>query len=91
MFVNIDSKQYELIKATPGLEELAKRYEESLQELVTYATQIAQARDDYARPSGDNLEIDDEPCLSVGDDGLWVSAWVWVRFPEPEDEDEDNG
>jgi hypothetical protein len=27
----------------------------------------------------DEIEIDDEPDLSHGDDGCWVQAWVWVR------------
>ena len=26
----------------------------------------------------DELEIDDAPLLSDGEDGCWVSAWVWV-------------
>lgn len=26
----------------------------------------------------DDLEIDDVPGVSPGEDGVWVSAWVWV-------------
>lgn len=36
------------------------------------------ARRDYARPSDDRIEIDDHPALSVGDEGVWVAAWLWV-------------
>ena len=28
---------------------------------------------------GHDVEIDDEPVLSVADEGVWVSAWVWVQ------------
>jgi hypothetical protein len=34
------------------------------------------ARNIYA--INDETEIDDEPLLSRGDDGAFVSAWVWV-------------
>ena len=36
---------------------------------------IAQARELYAT---DDVEIDDEPAVSAGDDGAFVAAWVWV-------------
>lgn len=35
------------------------------------------------------IEIDDEPSASEGEDGCWVSAWVWVPSLEPEEEGED--
>lgn len=25
-----------------------------------------------------DLEVDEEPLVSIGDDGAWVAAWVWV-------------
>lgn len=50
---------------------------------------IARARQRYCERSSDDIEIDDDPKLSRGDDGCWVQAWVWVRYPEPVDEDED--
>jgi hypothetical protein len=37
---------------------------------------ISEARETYC---DDETEIDDEPLVSLGDDGGWVSAWVWVR------------
>lgn len=40
---------------------------------------IAKARDIYAM---DNIEIDGDPPLSKADDGAWVQAWVWVKYPE---------
>lgn len=36
------------------------------------------ARKYYALPSSDDLEVDDQPRFSMGDNGMWVSAWVWV-------------
>jgi len=36
------------------------------------------ARELYARGSSDNIEIDDMPMTSVGDDGTWVQAWVFL-------------
>lgn len=34
----------------------------------------------------DELEIDDDASVSRGDDGYWVSAWVWVSEPDEDDE-----
>lgn len=42
---------------------------------------IAEARRDYALSSDDTLEIDDQTITSVGVDGRWVMAWVWVPNP----------
>ena len=39
------------------------------------------ARKQYAT-STDNLEIDDEPNVSIADGGAWVAAWVWVAHAE---------
>lgn len=34
----------------------------------------------YADPSDNDIEIDDTPEFSdAADDGVWVSAWVYVR------------
>jgi hypothetical protein len=40
---------------------------------------IRTAREKY---TNDELEIDDVPELSMGEDGAFVSAWVWVPDPE---------
>jgi hypothetical protein len=42
---------------------------------------IQKARDEY---TDDELEIDDNPVVSHGDDGVWVSAWVWVSDEDVE-------
>lgn len=47
-----------------------------------HARHIAQAREAYAN---DECEIDDNPMVSEGDDGVWVSAWVWVSNAELEE------
>ncbi|MDR3772104.1 MAG: hypothetical protein P4L26_02085 [Terracidiphilus sp.] len=38
---------------------------------------IAQARQQYMTSTSD-LEIDDEPQVSIAEGGAWVAAWVWV-------------
>jgi len=42
----------------------------------------------------DDREIDDETPVSVGDDGVWVAAWVWMPgwgvAPAEEEEDQDD-
>jgi hypothetical protein len=43
---------------------------------------IQKARDMYADPSDDDIEIDDEPKVSESDVGCWVQAWVHVRKDE---------
>ena len=32
----------------------------------------------------DDCEIDDNAVVSRGDEGAFVAAWVWVRYPEQE-------
>lgn len=46
------------------------------QEARDFANEIDEAREIIT----DDLEIDDEPFVSVADEGVWVSAWVWVPF-----------
>lgn len=42
--------------------------------------------------TNDECEIDGYPWASRGDDGCWVHAWVWNRYPEDDSEiDEANG
>jgi hypothetical protein len=40
---------------------------------------VAKARQRYADPSDDDIEIDEERAVLEGEDGYWVAAWVWVR------------
>lgn len=46
---------------------------------------IEEARSRYARPSDNDIEIDDDAIVSRGDDGAFVQAWVYVRYPDRED------
>lgn len=46
-----------------------------LRHLSAYPELIADARTLYASAT---LEIDDDADLSIGVDGTWVAAWVWV-------------
>jgi hypothetical protein len=50
----------------------------------TYQGHIAEAREQAT----DDLEIDEKPYLSVGEGGVWVSAWIWVPTPTNEELDE---
>jgi hypothetical protein len=46
----------------------------------------------YAQPSDDNIEIDDEVSHSSSGHGCWVKAWVYVDYTNVfgyEDEDYD--
>ena len=36
----------------------------------------------------DDLEVDEYALISRGDDGYWVSAWVWVSQNEDDKDDE---
>ncbi len=36
------------------------------------------AREKYTLGSDNNIEIDDAPACSTGEDGIWVAAWVFV-------------
>lgn len=51
----------------------------------SYDEVVQAAREEYAAPSDDDIEIDDNPMTSRGDVGCWVQAWVWVRYPEKEE------
>jgi hypothetical protein len=64
---------------------LAAQCSEARRNLIHYADVIERARAEYARTSYDELEIDDEPILSVADDGVWVNAWVWINTEEDEE------
>jgi len=39
---------------------------------------VALAREQYALPSDDDIEIDDKPMLAKTERGTWVAAWVWI-------------
>ena len=37
---------------------------------------VEDARDMF---ESDDISIDDDPIVAVADDGVWVSAWLWVE------------
>jgi hypothetical protein len=44
----------------------------------SYCDSIAEARKCYA---DEDCQIDEETVVSVGEDGVWVNAWVLVDLP----------
>ncbi|TBR75368.1 MAG: hypothetical protein EPN64_13070 [Burkholderiaceae bacterium] len=64
-----------------AVRELSKQLREIREEREAHEETIATARKTHAN---DDLEIDDEPMISEGDDGVWVSAWVWVPIEKEE-------
>lgn len=55
-------------------------------EFITADEIRARAADDYW---DENIEFDFGAALSVGSDGTWVQAWVFVPDVQPTDYDED--
>jgi hypothetical protein len=49
---------------------------------IADAALVEAARDRYALGSSDSIEIDDGALTSVGDEGTWVQAWVWMEHEE---------
>jgi hypothetical protein len=52
---------------------------------------LEQARKMYAHKSDDMLEIDDPTEYSVGEDGVWVKAWVLVPLRSEDTEGGEQG
>ncbi len=46
---------------------------------------IEAARSNYTWNADNDIEIDDTPLLSIADEGVWVSAWVWVPIDDADD------
>ena len=65
--------------ASNSLTESATALRQSIDKLIVEREQesavIAAARGRY---ESDDLEIDDDPIVSIGENGVWVGAWVWV-------------
>lgn len=74
----------DLAAAVRHLDAACKQSEAVIQERINHEGTIQCARSNYADPSDDDIEIDDDPLLSVAEDGVWVQAWVWVRTAEEE-------
>lgn len=49
---------------------------------------VEAARNRYAFPSDDNIEIDDDAKVTVTESGVWVQAWVYLTFEEATDGNE---
>lgn len=59
-----------------------------------HQSSIVFAREHYALPSADDIEIDDAPLTSASHEGVWINAWLWVDHdqvpvPCPPDERKD--
>ena len=76
-------------------EQIAAANEEFRDALLDVATDTMSAagQDAIDRASeqyvNDDVEIDSNPILSVGEEGTWVSAWVHVRHKESDGESSD--
>lgn len=62
--------------------ELEAQLNEIAAEREAYADAVDQAHDIHG---SDGVNVDAEPILSVSDEGVWVSAWVWVPIDDKED------
>jgi hypothetical protein len=50
--------------------------------VVAKAAYIAQAKQQYDKPSNNDIEIDEDPAVSIAEEGAWIAAWVWVSRAE---------
>lgn len=75
LFIRIDPKDVDQITECETPSALLERYAEMCGDVAASEVAIAAARAIYAT---DEVEIDDTPSVSIADDGVWVSAWVWV-------------
>ena len=53
-------------------------------EFLATPEEIERARNEFCLGSNDEIEIDEGARVSRGDDGFWVAAWVWLRYPDTE-------
>ena len=67
------------------LESALGRVDSALEDQANCAEDIKRAR----ALASNELEIDDAPMVSIGDQGVWVSAWVWA--PSPTEEESSGG
>ena len=66
--------------AMQDLQAALSRVDSAFEDQANCSDDICRARE----LATDELEIDDEPMVSVGDRGVWVNAWVWVPAPAGE-------
>ncbi len=63
---------------TGTMVELQGQLDELTTDRLAHELTIEAARNNYTMHSCADIEIDDDPFFSVADEGVWVSAWVWV-------------
>lgn len=68
-----------------AVRELACHLDMLREDRLRYKDQIQAARDTYAAPSDNDIEVDEDAMVSTTDNGCWVSAWVMVREGDAED------
>lgn len=73
--VLIDPGMIAAARSVPELSDLVKRFDEAAADALAESGTVETARQRWA---SDDLEIDDFPMTSRGEDGCWISAWVWV-------------
>ena len=91
MWINVSDEEADALIAldTPLSIEIGQRARRMREDMGDCAATIETARGMYALRSNDDLEIDDEPSVSIADEGTWVMAWVWV--PDADEGDADEG
>ena len=74
----------------PAFASLSVETQEALRFALIQANQVISERLENAPAieaarriwSGEGIEIDADPLVSLSEDGFWVSAWVWVHNEE---------
>lgn len=70
--------------ASAKADAVKRQIAEMREEITAHEGTIECARSNYAN---DEVEVDDVPLLSVAEDGVWVSAWVWVPIEQDDPND----
>ena len=74
-------------RGTPDNAYAIAQLSDQLDLLVQYREIYADRIESAALMQTEDLEVDDNPIVSPGDGGVWVSAWVWVPMALDDDED----
>lgn len=80
---NHDSTRASVVENLRGLATALEAVEVAHVQVQQSADYIAFAREAYG---SDECEIDEEPMVSMGVGGRWVSAWVWVSDADATEE-----
>jgi outer membrane murein-binding lipoprotein Lpp len=68
-----------------AVRELACHLDMLRDDRIRYKSQIDAARETYATPSDNDIEVDTDAMVSATENGCWVSAWVMVREDDAQD------